>query len=417
MMAGSEKVRIRIDIEDIHKEGAMAITKEEYHSRMVNLSRKVEEHDLDAFLVSSKDSIFYLTGVSYEPFERPFFILVRPHAPCVLLVPALEKDHLQAAPNVDVLHSYWDYPSPEGHGWPERLLDLLKSCSNLGVEPSLPQEIATHLGSVSYRTLPLVEELRLIKSPAEVRMIRVAAHYADLAVEKVIRASYYGVSELELFSQSRTVQIQIMKNIGYDVLTTNVLAGAWPAPLSAQPHGVPTISDLLKEGPHIALCLDRVFGYAAECERTYFTAPATEDVRNAFAAMLEARRKAYSLIRPGASCANIDAAAKGFLHDEGYGNDLLHRTGHGFGLGNHEGPWLAEGSKDVLASNMIISIEPGIYLPGIGGVRHSDTILVTDDGYEHLTHYPTDLDSLTIRSSKPFIQLRGALIRRAVGMK
>jgi Xaa-Pro aminopeptidase len=395
----------------------MAITKQEYQSRMISLRRKVGEHELDAFLVSSRDSIFYLTGVSYEPFERPFFILVRPDAPCVLLVPALEKDHLQAAPNVDEIHSYWDYPSPESQGWPEHLLDLLKNVSNLGVEPSLPQEIASHLGTVSYRTLPLLEELRLVKSPAEVQMIRTAAQYADLAVEKVIRASYYGVSELELFSQSRTVQIQIMKKIGYDVLTTNVLAGAWPAPLSAQPHGVPTISDRLKEGPHIALCLDRVFGYAAECERTYFTALATEDVKNAFAAMLEARRKAYSLIKPGASCADIDAAAKGFLHDEGYGNYLLHRTGHGFGLGNHEGPWLAEGSTDVLASNMIISIEPGIYLPDIGGVRHSDTILVTDDGYENLTHYPTDLESLTIRSSKPLTRLRGALIRRAVGMK
>jgi len=395
----------------------MAITPQEYQTRMANLRRKVAAHTLDAFLVSGQDSIFYLTGVSYEPLERPFFILVRPDAPCMLLVPALEQGHLQAAPNIEVVHAYWDYPSPEGRGWPERLLDLLEGSATLGVEPSLPQEIAARLGSITCHTLPLVEDLRLVKSPAEVRMIRTAARYADLAVGKVIRASYYGVSEVELFAQSRAVQMQIMKHMGYDVLTTSVLAGAWPAPLSAQPHGIPAISDRLKGGPHIAVCLDRVFGYAAECERTYFTAPAADDVKEAFAAMSEARRKAYALIKPGARCTDIDATVKGFLTDEGYGDYLLHRTGHGFGLGNHEGPWLAEGSADVLAANMLISIEPGIYLPGIGGVRHSDTILVTGDGYEHLTHYPTDLDSLTIRTSKPFTRLRGALIRRAVGMK
>lgn len=101
-------------------------------------------------------------------------------------------------------------------------------------------------------------------------MIRQAAHYADMAVEKVINASYYGVSEIELFSHGRQVQIQIMKDIGYDPLTTSVLTGAWPAPLSAQPHGIPSIDDRLREGPHIALCLNRIFGYAAECERTYY---------------------------------------------------------------------------------------------------------------------------------------------------
>ncbi|MBK7180914.1 MAG: aminopeptidase P family protein [Chloroflexi bacterium] len=394
----------------------MRITNEEYRTRMDRLQSKVRDHALDGFLISGKDSIFYLTGVSYEPLERPFFILVRPDSPVVLLVPALEKTHLQAAPNVTTVQQYWDYPSPPGQGWPEKLLGLVKGVSALGVEPSLPQEIALALQSLPLQTLPLVEELRLVKSPAEVEMIRLAAHYADLAVAKVIGASYYGVAEIELFSQGRNVQIQIMKDVGYDALTTSVLVGAWPAPLSAQPHGVPSIGDRLKEGPHIALCLDRVFGYAAECERTYFTAPPTQVMKDAFAAMSEARRRAYGLIRPGVPCAEIDAAANGFLRDEGYGDYLLHRTGHGFGLGNHEGPWVAEGSEETLQANMVISNEPGIYLPEVGGIRHSDTILVTETGYENLTCYPVELDSLVVQSRKSLTRLRGAFVRRAVGV-
>lgn len=394
----------------------MKIGAAELQARMASLTRRLAELDVDAFLVTAKDSIHYLTGVSYEPLERPFFILVRPEEPPALLVPALEKEHLRAAPGAFSVKEYSEYPAPPGRGWPERLLDLCSGVRRLGVEPTLPQEIAARLADLAPRVLPLVEDLRRVKSGAEVQMIRRAARYADLAVEKVIGASYHGVSEIELFSQGRSVQLQIMKDVGYDVLTTSVLAGAWPAPLSAQPHGVPTIADRLGDGPHIALCLCRVFAYAAECERTYFTAPPTRELKRAFAAMTEARRIGYTLIKPGASCSEIDAAVSAFLRREGYGDNLLHRTGHGFGLGNHEGPWVAEGSTDVLEPNMVISNEPGIYLPGVGGLRHSDTVLVTKDGHETLTRHPTDLDTLTITALRPVTRLRGRLVRRAAGL-
>jgi len=393
------------------------IARSEYLERMRRLRQQVAEAGLEAFLVSSEDSIYYLTGVSYRPLERPFFILVRPQASLILLVPALEQEHLRAAPNVDEILHYWDYPAPAGQGWAERLLELLDGLRQVGVEPSLPQEIASRLAHLPPRTLPLVEELRVVKSPSEVEMIRDTARYADVAVEKLLAASYYGVSELELFAQGRAVQLQIMKESGYDVLTSSVLVGSWPAPLSAQPHGVPTIADRLEGGPHIALAFLRVNGYAAECERTYFLSPPREEERAVFAAMMEARRRAFAMVRPGVGCAEIDAATKAFLHQEGHGGRLLHRTGHGFGLGNHEAPWVAEGSTDVLRENMLISIEPGIYLPGVGGIRHSDTVLVTRDGYESLTRAPTDLASLTITASKRLNRLKGALIRRAAGVK
>jgi Xaa-Pro aminopeptidase len=248
-------------------------------------------------------------------------------------------------------------------------------------------------------------------------MIRQAARYADFAVRKVIAATYYGVSDLELFSQSRAVQMQIMKDTDYDILTTSILCGAYPGPVSAQPHGVPTPAARLKEGSHIAGAAIRANGYSAECERTIFTTRPSGDLRDAFAAMVEARRRAFDLVKPGAACAEIDKVASGYLSEKGYSECLLHRTGHGFGLSIHEGPWVAEGSNDILAENMLISLEPGIYLPGIGGVRHSDTVLVTRDGYEKLTHYPSDIESSIIIKTKPFNRLQGAIIRKVVGMK
>lgn len=393
------------------------ISATEYHERLHRLKEKLHQSHVDAFVVSAEDSIYYLTGVSYKPLERPFFMIVRAAAEPVLLVPALEQDHLRAAPNVSEVRHYWGFPSSPGEGWPERLNELLAGARRVAVEPTLPMEVFARVRDLDPETLPLVEELRVVKSAAEVQKLRRAAHYADYAVERIFRASYHGVSELELFSQGRSVQLQIMKHDGYEALPTSVLTASWPSPLSAQPHGVPAIDDRLGDGPHIALGFVRVNGYAAECERTYFLAPPTAQVREAFAAMQEARRRAFAVIRPGIPCAEVDLAAGRFLQDEGFGPYLLHRTGHGFGLGNHEAPWVAEGSPEILAENMLISVEPGIYLPGVGGIRHSDTTLVTRNGYENLTRFPSDLDSMTLLGHKPLRRLQGALVRRAVGMR
>lgn len=394
----------------------MSIQKQEYIARMQRLQTSLHQQALDAFLVTAQDSIYYLTGVTYAPLERPFFILVRPQGAPVLLAPALDREHLAAAPNIGEVRSYWDYPSPPGSGWNDKLLELLGGVKALGVEPTLPQEIAVFLSALGPRVLPLVEHLRLVKSPAEVDMLRQAARYADLGMGKILGAAYHGVSEIEIFSQGRAVQMQIIRETEFDALNTSVLTAAWPARLGTQPHGVPSVAERLRTGPHIALSFLRANGYAAECERTFFVSPPSAQMQEMFKIMLEARARAFALIRPGVPCAEIDQAANGFLRAQGLVEFLLHRTGHGFGLGNHEGPWVADGSRDVLQANMLISIEPGIYVPNLGAFRHSDTILVTPDGYESLTHFPTDLPALTLRSAGLFTKLRGALVRKAVGV-
>jgi Xaa-Pro dipeptidase len=141
-------------------------------------------------------------------------------------------------------------------------------------------------------------------------------------------------------------------------------------------------------------------------------------MRQAYRAMLEARSIAFRMIRPGVACGQIDAAVNDFLKAEGYEGEAcrLHRTGHGIGLGNHEAPWIAVGSDEILAENMVISIEPGIYLEGElpGGFRHSDTVLVTADGFECLTRQPTALGALDQRGLKPVARLHGMLVRRAL---
>ena len=105
-------------------------------------------------------------------------------------------------------------------------MEMLKNIKTLGIEPSLPQEVFLQIKSLQPQTLPLVETLRLIKSPSEMAMIRQAAHYADLGMEKILAAAYDGVSEIEIFSQNRAVQMKIIKETDFDPLNTNLLTAA-----------------------------------------------------------------------------------------------------------------------------------------------------------------------------------------------
>ena len=394
----------------------LRISSREYQQRLEALQQKVRQRDLDLLLVSSLDSIFYLTGASFEPLERPFFLLVRCNRAPILLVPKLDQEHMRKAHGIasENVVTYWEYPATPKRGWSDRLKELIGGDHQIGVEPTLRREITEQLQAYVLRTEPLIDELRLIKSTSEIEMIRRAAHYADYGVERLLAASYFGATAAEGFAETRAVTLKVIREIDdWQPLMTRVVMATWPAPISAMPHSIPDLNDRLNQGPHVALVLTRINGYAAESERTYFTVEPSRDASQAFAAMTEARRIAFEMIRPGVACGDIDGRVNEFLRKEGYGEEeqRLHRTGHGFGLGNHEAPWLAEGSEDRLAENMVISIEPGIYLHGFGGFRHSDTVLVTRDGYETLTKMPTDLDSLVIRNQKLLTRLKGQFVR------
>lgn len=399
----------------------LRIVPDEYRNRVESLQAAIMQAGLDVYIVSAFDSIYYLTGAGFEPLERPFFLLVRPRGAMTLIVPKLDQEHMKKAHGVapENIHTYWEYPAPNGRRWSDRLGEQLGDAQSIGIEPTLRQEIVNQISGYSLRLEPLVERLRLVKTPTEVKMIQRAAMYADFGVERLLAASYYGGTVAEGFAETRKVTSRIIREVhDWEPLTTKVMMATWAAPGSAMPHSVPDLCDRLCEGPHVAMVLTRVNGYSAESERTYFTAPPNSEARKAFDAMTEARRIAFELIRPGMACSELDGRVNEFLRKEGYGSDQqrLHRTGHGFGLGTHEGPWIAEGSEDRLAENMVISIEPGIYLEGIGGLRHSDTVLVTHDGFRLLTQSAMDLSSLVIRHWKPLTRFKGWIVRRALGL-
>jgi Xaa-Pro dipeptidase len=139
-----------------------------------------------------------------------------------------------------------------------------------------------------------------------------------------------------------------------------------------------------------------VWGYHSELERAMIIGPPTDEMRRLFDHMLAAQQTAFAALRPGVTCGDVDKAVLAYFE----ANDLLplwkQHTGHAIGLRNHEAPFLDVGDRTPVEPGMVFTIEPGVYSSDVGGFRHSDTVVVTDDGVEILTDYPSDIESLTI---------------------
>ncbi|MCG8494345.1 MAG: Xaa-Pro peptidase family protein [Sneathiellales bacterium] len=370
-----------------------------YKNRFSNLETKITEAGLDAFLISSKDSIFYFTGFRYEPFERPFFIIVRPGMKPVFLTPRLEAENMATITVQHEILEYAEYPAPEGEGYLDGLNSILPVNSDIGVEFSITGELLATLSDWSPQVLPFVEQLRMIKSPDEIAAIRKAAYYSDRGLQLAMNLSAFGRTISETDNANDMLKREIIQKEGQlDPYISSIWQGIWAGKFGAQPHRFPEPDDKLGDGPNVGLSFLRINGYSAETERTFFVTPPSKEETEIFATMLEAGQIGYSNLRPGASCHEVDGKVLDFLRREGFADNLLHRTGHGIGMGGHEGPWVAEGSEHVLEENMVISIEPGIYWRGKGGYRHSDTVLITSGGYETLTRLPRDIASMSLSS-------------------
>jgi Xaa-Pro dipeptidase len=389
--------------------------KNDHQARIGRLQEHIRTEGLDAFVVSTQDSIYYLTGISYMPLERPFFIIVRGDGAHDLVVPRLELEHVREAMGAGRVVSYFEFPSTEGENWFDVLNEMLRDSARVAVEPDFPASKMSLLRVGQTVVSSQIQRMRMVKGMDEIEAIRVAAAYTDEGMRRVHRGLYRGQSVLETTMPARGIQTAVLAAGEYDYFNCGFLTAGWPAPKSSQPHSLPALDARMGPGPIVLMSFNRVNGYAAECERTVFLGEPSDRDRELFILVMEARSLALGMVKPGVRCADIDAATRGLFASRGLAEGVIHRTGHGIGLGNHEQPWLSVGSADVLEEGMVISVEPGLYFSEIGGFRHSDTVLVTRDGHELVTKYPADLTSLVVRRPRPLAALKGWVVRKAVG--
>ncbi len=234
-------------------------------------------------------------------------------------------------------------------------------------------------------TSGIVEALRAVKDEDQIELIRRAALAADRAFEALTAETWIGRSERELAWRLR----QLLHAHGVDRLAFEIAIAAGPN--GAKPHADPG-DDIVPENTLVVADWGaQVEGYCSDCTRTLATGELPKELRRAYDVCLEAQLAAVEAIRPGMTGHEADAVARRIITKGGFGEEFGHGLGHGVGVAVHEAPRLAAESQDVLEPGNVVTIEPGIYLAGIGGVRIEDLAVVREDGVELLTSFPKEL--------------------------
>jgi Xaa-Pro aminopeptidase len=246
---------------------------------------------------------------------------------------------------------------------------------------------------VFHRTLKpipeIVSSLRMIKSPEEVERIRAASELAEGVLQDLLETFREGMTETELAARFEYE----LKRRGADGAAFDTIALFGPR--SSMPHGRPG-NVPLKSGDLVLLDLGcRKHGYCSDLTRTYVfgTIPGAwfDEI---YTVTLAAQRAALDQVRSGVACRDLDAVARTIIAEAGYGKHFGHGLGHAVGIEIHENPRLGAESDAVLQAGMVVTIEPGIYLPGRGGVRIEDLVVVTEEGCDVLTRTPKELQVL-----------------------
>lgn len=259
------------------------------------------------------------------------------------------------------------------------------------VSVSTMSSIAQKLENVEWKeTSFVVETLRQVKDAGEIAIIRKSAEIAQLAFTETLQKLTTEMTEREFALE---LEVAVRRG-GAEAVSFDIIAGFGQT--GALPHYFPADRPLASESTILIDWGAKYLGYASDMTRTLHRKHASDEFRRAYEAVLEAETAAIEAIRPGVNAADIDGIARKTLEKHGLADHFVHSLGHGIGLDIHEGPRLAEISKDVLQPGMIVTVEPGVYLSSDFGIRIEDDVLVTEDGHELLTKLPKGLDDCLI---------------------
>ncbi|MDT8859400.1 Xaa-Pro peptidase family protein [Alkalihalobacillus sp. MEB130] len=363
-------------------------------NRLQTLQKWMKTEDIAYTFVKGKANLFYLTGFRCEPHERLVSLLVFQESEPILVCPNMEKDLVrQSGWNYHII-GYSDNENP----W-ELLSHYFASLSLQGTKIAIEKGLLSVARSEQLQNLsPALDfiscedelmNLRLIKSKDELAILREAAKLADYGVEVGIHALATGRTEMDVLA---LIEYELKrKGIAEMSFGTLVLSGEQ----SANPHGKPSMKQI-RHGEFVLFDLGVVLeGYCSDITRTVAFGQLTEEQRAIYDTVLSAQLKTLDICKAGTILGDLDLKARSIITSAGYGDYFPHRIGHGLGTEVHELPSLNETNQDYLKVGMTFTIEPGIYVPGLGGVRIEDDVLITTEGYECLTTYPKELQIIT----------------------
>lgn len=372
----------------------------------------MERDGADLLYLVSPANIAYLSRFHFIPTERPMALLLYRDGSTKLYVPLLEYEHASKYAHVDEVLYYKEYPDEVNPI--KYLADIISrdGVSKIGYDvdgyghifgfrgPRLSQLLKDRQ-FIYYRDV--VEDMRLVKDEYEVKLLRESSRWTSLVHRYLQEYVEEGLYEDEVsMKASMKATLEMIRELKGRYLPVGWITGAKAGfrgqigehsyyPHSLTQHTVFKKTQVLVTGA--GAC---VSGYSVELERTMFFGKPSSEMEKYFNLMCRAQEIAFEMIKPGNKCSDVDKAVRRFFKENGLMNYWRHHTGHGIGLEYHEAPFLDIGDDREIKPGMVLTVEPGIYVKGLGGFRHSDTVLVTEDGIELLTDYPRDLEALTI---------------------
>jgi Xaa-Pro dipeptidase len=363
-----------------------------YTSRLEHLRLQVANKAACVALMPGAN-LRYFTGLTIQVSERPTVAFVPAEGPLTVLLPELEAP---AARTCLPEEARWvTYQDDEGH---EQAFHQVAAMLDLDGKPIAVEYLAMRLlearrieqafaGSMLLATEPWLPALRMAKDEAEIVRMRQAVEIAEQAMQRLLdeAAIRPGRTELEVAAD---LQIAMLREGGQgEAFPPIVVAGR----NSAAPHASPS-SRPLAAGDLVIIDWGAVYqGYRSDITRTFVLGTPTSEMVRMYDAVLAANQAGRMTVRPGLAAQEVDKAARQAIARAGYGSYFVHRTGHGLGLEIHEPPYIVEGSLDLLQPGVTFTVEPGIYLPEVGGIRIEDDVVVTEKGSDTLTTLPRDL--------------------------
>lgn len=344
----------------------------------------------DAIAIVPGANMHYFTGLNYHLSERPIIALFTGDE-ISFIVPELEVPQIQARPDLEIrLFSWTDKDGYQG-AFNQAVEALGLRGKTLGVDDKT-MRLFEWLGFLDADPTMKLEEfgtdllkIRSQKGTDEVDAMREAIRISEQALDNVLHRVKVGMTEREI----ATMLDMELTELGSQGLAFKSLVQTGPN--SALPHG--NITDrALEANDFLLIDYGGLYDdYPADITRTFCLGQPTAEMQKIYDTVLAANRAAIAAAGPGVECGVVDKAARDVIAAAGYGDYFIHRTGHGLGLEVHELPQMAAGVEDELQPGMIFTVEPGIYIPGLGGVRIEDDVLVTATGVEVLTGYRREL--------------------------
>ena len=350
------------------------------------LVEKAKSAGIDCVLLVPGKNLYYLTGLNMGLSERPAICAIPTDREPFFIMPRFETERVFNATGIDRIYGYAD---DEGPAPAIKSSKLCETGKRFAVEYRtmrvLEQELVKNAISEPefVDADPVLAGLRSRKDPDEIRCLENAGLIVDQAAAAGIRHVQPGRTERQV---AEIIQ-GVIKNSG---VTGDQMVASGPR--SAVPHAH-TTDRVIEKGDAVWVDIVLFFeGYVADITRSCFAGKPSDEMRAVYETVYKAQEIGRTKARPGMTGAEIDALCRDFIKRSGYGQYFTHRTGHGIGLDVHEEPYIVRSNNLPLAANMAFTVEPGIYLPGKGGIRIEDDVILTEGGARSLTDCPRELN-------------------------